>query len=626
MARSGIRLHDKLSAEVEEIGNSLDKLRKEEDPEEQESQICQLLQTLALDRDHELPALQIFRSEVWMKMADLSWAYYDRLPSGDPPLLLVNEFMAESIRLAECTYLRRTIVPLRLWHHGYLLWKMGFDVESVRKYEEMIRCWLRVNSNFGYLSTGRITNLESIKYNFDQVQSSLCALSDFKRALLWFERGHARDMLFLATTEGDHEKLDEFDMDDEKAWGQVEVISKDVGIDTVILVISHIGGLSVSDGRVISYGVASYLLHNGELVGHNREWDFKACSPSALLELLQANNADKALRDYYHIIVKPFESQLESIQPKTLVIVPNEDVSFVPFGAMIDEDDKYLIERYALATVSSLRLLKHCDKRRQVLQQQQQQRQSRSLIVGNPTRDLYYATEEAEMVGSLLKSANAHSVVNLVREDDATKEFVLRQLPESDWIHIASHGTVSTDFPDGALILAVPEEHQDDLAKSARLDRSVEFEECLTRALTTVSNSHRLTGDEVVELAGESPFRASAAVLSACSSGVGRVFAEGILALPRSFHISGVPSVVISLWNVKDKSTQVLMKKIYWNLVQGMDIASALREAVVEMIEANDGSQKLYDVSHWAAFIVSGSPFTTLPGVTRSPAACSWNT
>ncbi|EFJ25666.1 hypothetical protein SELMODRAFT_413526 [Selaginella moellendorffii] len=83
-------------------------------------------------------------------------------------------------------------------------------------------------------------------------------------------------------------------MNDEKAWGQVQVIFKDVGIDRDILVISHL-----------------YLLHNRELVGHNRECDFNACSPSALLELLDANNAGKALRDYYHVIVKPFESQLD---------------------------------------------------------------------------------------------------------------------------------------------------------------------------------------------------------------------------------------------------------------------------------------------------------------------------
>ncbi|XP_024537300.1 uncharacterized protein LOC9649348 [Selaginella moellendorffii] len=606
----GIELYDEAQLEFDEILESLkelDKLEEEGDLEQQESQIAHLLQ--ALKRDHreiELHGrLEVFEARVWMKMAHLAHAYLsqedDQIAS---PTSLVNEFMTQATQLAEATFLRGTAVPPVLCSHGFLLWKMGFTRDAVQKLEQALRHWLRVDENFGYVSTGRISNIESIKVYFKGVQMVLFEANEFKRAMIWSERSHARDMLFLVTREGDRENSTEFDMDDDRAWLEVEEISKLMGKDTAIVVISHLSTAAFSS-------VATYLLHDGELVDFRKRYGFQVCSPSDLLELMKDNDADSALRDYYDIIVKPLESRLESIQPKRLIFVPTEDVSLVPFGAMIDEDDNYLIQRYAVATVSSLRLLNHCDKRRRVLRQQKQKSQtSSSLVVGNPSKDLYYATKEAEMVESFLKRANTGSVVNLLCEADATKDLVLQQLPESDWIHIASHGTVTADFPDGALVLAVPEEHRDDLAKSAR---SSEFEECLVRALTTASVSDRLTGDEVVELAGQGPFRASAAVLSACNSGIGRVFAEGILALPRSFHISGVPSVVISLWNVKDESTQVLMEKMYGNLVEeGMDIGSALQKAAVEMIEADDGCQKLYDVRHWAAFFVSGSPFTTL--------------
>ncbi|XP_024534145.1 uncharacterized protein LOC9637765 [Selaginella moellendorffii] len=609
----GIELYDEAQLEFDEILESLkelDKLEEEGDLEQQESRIAHLLQ--ALKRDHrevELHGrLEVFEARVWMKMAHLAHAYYERLSQEDDqiasPISLVNEFMTQATQLAEATFLRGTAVPPVLCSHGFLLWKMGFTRDAVQKLEQALRHWLRVDENFGYVSTGRITNIESIKVYFKGVQMVLFEANEFKRAMIWSERSHARDMLFLVTREGDRENSTEFDMDDDRAWLEVEEISKLMGKDTAIVVISHLSTAAFSS-------VATYLLHDGELVDFRKRYGFQVCSPSDLLELMKDNDADSALRDYYDIIVKPLESRLESIQPKRLIFVPTEDVSLVPFGAMIDEDDNYLIQRYAVATVSSLRLLNHCDKRRRALRQQKQKSQtSSSLVVGNPSKDLYYATKEAEMVESFLKRANTGSVVNLLCEADATKDLVLQQLPESDWIHIASHGTVTADFPDGALVLAVPEEHRDDLAKSAR---SSEFEECLVRALTTASVSDRLTGDEVVELAGQGPFRASAAVLSACNSGIGRVFAEGILALPRSFHISGVPSVVISLWNVKDESTQVLMEKMYGNLVEeGMDIGSALQKAAVEMIEADDGCQKLYDVRHWAAFFVSGSPFTTL--------------
>ncbi|EFJ25465.1 hypothetical protein SELMODRAFT_413534 [Selaginella moellendorffii] len=627
-AATGITLYDEATMELKEILKLLIKLDEEGDLEEQESQIGHLLQTLTREnRDVELHGLQIYESRLWMKMAELAHAYSIKLRIS-PPLLLVNEFMRQAIQLAERSISPSVTVPSVLVNHACLLFKMGFTTDSIQKIKELLRYWLKMDGIFGCLSIGRINNIESLMLYFKGLQMFLLEANDIKQALIWSDRSHARDMLFLVSKEGDRENSMEFDMDDDRAWSEIEEVSKIMGKETAILIVSKIS-ISTFDNVVI------YLLHNGELINYRHQRGFQACSPSDLLKLLNpndvdsndrdsndvdsndrdsndvdsndrdSNDVDSILRDYYKIIIEPFELQLESIQPKKLVFVPSEDISFVPFGALIDEDNNYLIQRYAVATVSSLRLLNHCDKRRRALRQQKQKSQtSSSLVVGNPSKDLDYATKEAEMVESFLKRANAESVVNLLCEADATKDLVLQQLPESDWIHIASHGTVTADFPDGALVFAVPEEHRDDLAKSAR---SSEFEECLVRALTTASVSDRLTGDEVVELAGQGPFRASAAILSACNSGIGRVFAEGILALPRSFHISGVPSVVISLWRVNDESTQVLMEKMYGNLVEeGMDIGSALQKASVEMIE------EIYNVRHWAAFFISGSPFTTL--------------
>jgi CHAT domain-containing protein len=53
---------------------------------------------------------------------------------------------------------------------------------------------------------------------------------------------------------------------------------------------------------------------------------------------------------------------------------------------------------------------------------------------------------------------------------------------------------------------------------------------------------------------------ADLAVLSACQTGLGKnLRAEGMVGLTRGFMYSGVPRVIVSLWNVDDRSTAELM-------------------------------------------------------------------
>jgi len=69
-------------------------------------------------------------------------------------------------------------------------------------------------------------------------------------------------------------------------------------------------------------------------------------------------------------------------------------------------------------------------------------------------------------------------------------------------------------------------------------------------------------------------------VLSACQTALGGdVRGEGVVGLSTAFLYAGASSLVISLWNVPDAATTLLMHRFYRSLKAGKSKAAALREA-----------------------------------------------
>ncbi len=98
---------------------------------------------------------------------------------------------------------------------------------------------------------------------------------------------------------------------------------------------------------------------------------------------------------------------------------------------------------------------------------------------------------------------------------------------------------------------------------------------------------------------------ADLAVLSACQTALGKeVTGEGLIGLSRAFFYAGVPSLVVSLWNVVDSPTPELMLDFYRNLDRPQDKAAALQTAKLAMI----GRGAYAHPSYWAPFILLGEP------------------
>ena len=90
-------------------------------------------------------------------------------------------------------------------------------------------------------------------------------------------------------------------------------------------------------------------------------------------------------------------------------------------------------------------------------------------------------------------------------------------------------------------------------------------------------------------------------VLSACQTGQGKATAEGLYGLQRAFKKAGVGTVVMSLWNVSDKTTSEFMTTFYERLADKKNAwnkRKAFEEAKVII------RQRYLEPFHWAAFVM----------------------
>jgi CHAT domain-containing protein/Tfp pilus assembly protein PilF len=95
-------------------------------------------------------------------------------------------------------------------------------------------------------------------------------------------------------------------------------------------------------------------------------------------------------------------------------------------------------------------------------------------------------------------------------------------------------------------------------------------------------------------------------VLSACQTGSGQLRkGEGIIGLSRGFFYAGAQSIISSLWNVNDQSSNILMTHFYRNLKNGLPKDEALKNAKVEYLQQISEPQQAHPY-FWATFVALG--------------------
>jgi hypothetical protein len=101
-------------------------------------------------------------------------------------------------------------------------------------------------------------------------------------------------------------------------------------------------------------------------------------------------------------------------------------------------------------------------------------------------------------------------------------------------------------------------------------------------------------------------FNADLVVLSACETGFGEYqTGNGISSLAQSFMYAGTPSLLVSLWQVNDMSTSVIMKRYYQELQKGKTKSVAIQQAKLAYLK--EAENIAAHPAFWAAFIQLGN-------------------
>jgi CHAT domain-containing protein len=298
--------------------------------------------------------------------------------------------------------------------------------------------------------------------------------------------------------------------------------------------------------------------------------------------------------ELFRTLIEPARAQLAG--KTALVIVPDGPLWNLPFQALLEDNNRYMLEDYAIAYAPSLTVLREMTKARPedlasvasspmlmamadpVLRKQTVQRASISYR-GETLGPLPEAKQEAVNLKQLYGSDLSKVYTGAEAGEDRFKA----EAGQFRVLHLATHGVFNDANPmHSHLLLSTgePDSKEDGL----------------------------LEAWEILQM----DLHADLVVLSACETARGRISAgEGVIGLTWAFFVAGAPTTVVSQWKVESASTANLMLAFHRNFrarnsagAPEFSTARALQRAEVHLLHTPQYAHPFY----WAGFIVVGNP------------------
>jgi len=314
-----------------------------------------------------------------------------------------------------------------------------------------------------------------------------------------------------------------------------------------------------------------------------------------LLQLLRSVNTENSDVDYQSFIKLAFENYqfllgdfAQSIKGKEVLIVPDGILSYLPFDVLLTDtiakeqpdyrELHYFLRENVCSTLNSAAIYFSYSKKKTP--------NSGQIIAFAPSYSIFDTinTSNSESYNLLplnyvkyeLESISLLFDPKILKGDKATKANFLNLAPKGSVLHLAMHAVLNDTEPLKSQLVFSPDSESN------------------LSGLFTVSE---LFGMEL---------SADLAVLSACNSGNGMLNkGEGIMSLSTGFQYAGVPSVVMTHWDVNDKYSADLMAGFYSYLARGMDKNLALHRSKIDLL--NSSNAMYSHPYYWAGFTLIGN-------------------
>lgn len=301
---------------------------------------------------------------------------------------------------------------------------------------------------------------------------------------------------------------------------------------------------------------------------------------------IRAKMADPRLAEtLFSELLHPIQ---EYDEKRDLIIVPDGQLHLLPFSALVERGE-YVLSSHTVAVAPSstaFEILKEHSEEREMPEMPYigvaawtQKADTRNPIlraIAGPERDefvpLPYSETEVETIARDLPTPNTI----LVGAKATETRFKQLSTQSTDVIHLALHGYADLDYPDRSALIFAPEENGPD--------------------------DGMLQAREIREL----HIRAKLVTLSACDTGVGPVGEADVANVVNAFIEAGADSVVSTLWDLEDASTEHLMTMFYSRLARHQRKVDALRSAQLDLL--SQGLPPYF----WAGVQIAGDPSGTL--------------
>lgn len=309
-------------------------------------------------------------------------------------------------------------------------------------------------------------------------------------------------------------------------------------------------------------------------------------------ELLEKRSYEfrRPARALYDLLLAPAAGQLKG--KTSLVIVPDASLWGLPFQALLDAQNRYLIEEHAVSYAPSLGVLREMSRGGRAAPAARggatllavgyagaegAEGAGSTLLGADGGAPLPEAARQARELGRLYKSGESKVYVG----EQASEDRVKREVGQYRVVQFAAHGILDDANPMYSRVLLSP-----------AADRS---------------EDGMLEAWEMMNL----DLHADMVVLSACDTARGRYGAgEGVIGMSWALFIAGSPTTVVSQWKVESASTTELMLDFHRNLLAAgpaartrVSKAEALRRTALRLL---GGAREYRHPFYWAGFVIVG--------------------